>query len=43
MIYLTMNSDDTFELRWVDYFSNRYHTFLTFSGFDEIMNLEEGT
>ena len=43
MIYLTMNSDDTFELRWVDYFSNRYYTFLTFSGFDEIMNLEEGT
>ena len=40
-----MNSDDTFELRWVDYYSIRFDfvSLNRFSGFDEIMNMEEGT
>lgn len=45
MLYLIMNADDTFEIRWVDYYSIRYiiRNSNINSGFDEIMNLEEGT
>ena len=33
MTYLILNTDETFELRWVDYY--------TISGFDQIMNIEQ--
>ena len=33
MLYLVLNSDDTFEMRWIDYFS--------ISGFDEIQKIDE--
>ena len=34
MLYLILNTDETFECRWVD-----YHTI---SGFEEVMGIEEG-
>lgn len=34
MLYLILNTDETFELRWIDYY--------TISGFDEVMAIEEG-